>query len=369
MFHVKHPSRVERWLLGNAPPELLDSARALYERMPRQRGAQLPFVDVPYDACREEHWADAARIADYVAYAPEGARRVLDVGPGDGWPALPVAAARPDLEVVGVDPSPLRTRVCSANGGRLGLANARFLTADAAALPFADGAIELVTAASSLEEAADPEAVLAELRRVLRPGGVLRASYQNWRLPALEIESVLLWDGVDATSRSVRLYSYVRRLQDPPLERRYTLELPAEGEPARLHQAALEASAAGRRAYGETLLTPPLGVGLLERLVPYARGITVVETATLDDGVAAGGARAGRVRRGAGDRAPRGAGAIRRAGADRERRGRGARACIRGLDAGPRRGGRGAAGRGHGRRQAVAARCASGRLSALRISV
>ena len=277
MFHVKHPSRVERWLLGNAPPELLDSARALYERMPRQRGGQLPFVDVPYDACREEHWADAARIADYVAYAPEGARRVLDVGPGDGWPALPVAVARPDLEVVGVDPSPLRTRVCSANGGRLGLANARFLTADAAALPFADGAIELVTAASSLEEAADPEAVLAELRRVLRPGGVLRASYQNWRLPALEIESVLLWDGVDATSRSVRLYSYVRRLQDPPLERRYTLELPAEGEPARLHQAALEASAAGRRAYGETLLTPSLGVELLERLVPYARGITVVE--------------------------------------------------------------------------------------------
>ena len=74
--------------------------------MPRQRGGQLPFVDLPYDARRAEHWADAARVADYVAHAaahaPAGASRVLDVGPGDGWPALPIAAARPDLAVVGV---------------------------------------------------------------------------------------------------------------------------------------------------------------------------------------------------------------------------------------------------------------------------
>ena len=277
MFHVKHPSRVERWLLENAPPEQLDSAAALYERMPRQRGGQLPFVDVPYDPRREEHWADRARIADYLAHAQPGARRVLDVGPGDGWPALPMAAARPDLEVIGVDPSPLRTRVCSANAARLGLGNARFVTANAARLPLAEGSCDLVTAASSLEEAADPEAVLAELRRVLRPDGILRASYQNWRLEAPEIESALLWEGLGLDGRPARFSSYVRRLQEPSIERRWTLELPAEGEPARVHQAALEAAASGRRAYGETLLMPALGVELLERLLPYARRSTVVE--------------------------------------------------------------------------------------------
>ena len=283
-----HASQVERWLLANAPPEPLDSARALYERMPRQRDGQLSFVDVPYDPRREDHWADAARIADYLAHlahaspaSPPHAPRLLDIGPGDGWPALPMAAARPDAEVLGVDPSPRRTRACSANAARLGLANARFATADAAALPLADGSLDLVTAASSLEEAAQPEAVFAELRRVLRPGGALRASYQNWRLPAPEVESVLLWAGVDAASRPIRLYTYVRRLQDPPLERRYTLELPAEGEAARLHQQALEAAALGRRAYGETLLAgavaSSLGVELLERLAPHARRSTVVE--------------------------------------------------------------------------------------------
>ena len=286
MPSLVHPSPVERWLLANAAPEPLDSARALYERMPRQRDGQLPFVDVPYDPRREDHWADAARIADYLAHIPPHARthralRVLDVGPGDGWPSLPMAADRPDAEVLGVDPSPRRARACSANAARLGLANARFVTADAAALPLADGSVDLVTAASSLEEASAPEAVLAELRRVLRPGGALRASYQNWRLPAPEVESVLLWDGVDAASQPIRLYSYVRRLQDPPLERRYTLELPAEGEAARLHQQALEAAALGRRAYGETLLAgtvaPALGVELLARLAPHARRSTVVE--------------------------------------------------------------------------------------------
>ena len=276
-------SRIERWLLAHAPPERLDSARGLYERTPRWRGGQLPSVDVPLDPRREEHWADAARVADYLAHAPPPGRaaRVLDIGPGDGWPALPMAAARPDLEVVGADPSPRRTRACAANAARLGIANARFVTADAVALPLACRSVSLVTAASSLEEAADPGAALAEALRVLRPGGPLRASYQDWRLPAPAIESVLLEEGEDGGRRPVRLYAYVRRLREPPLERRYALELPAEGEAARLHQRALEAAAAGRRAWGETLLAPPLtpalGVPLLERLAPLARRSTLVE--------------------------------------------------------------------------------------------
>ncbi len=282
---IAHPSKIERWLLDHASPQPLDSAHALYELMPRQRGGQLPFVDVPYDARRDEHWADAARIADYVAHAPEGGRRVLDIGPGDGWPALPIAAARPDLEVIGVDPAAQRTRVCAANAMRLGIANASFVTGDAVALPFAGASFDLITAASALEEVADAGAVFAELRRVLRDGGVLRASYQDWRLAASEIETALLWDGVAGQSTPeatpLRLYTYVHRIQHPAVERRWTLELPAEGEAAELHQRALVASAAGRRAYGETLLTSALaqdlGVPFLERLAPLALRCSVVE--------------------------------------------------------------------------------------------
>ena len=55
-------------------------------------------------------------------------RVVVDIGPGDGWPSIPLAAALPDAVVVGVEPSPRRAGVCAANAGRLGVVNASFVT-------------------------------------------------------------------------------------------------------------------------------------------------------------------------------------------------------------------------------------------------
>jgi hypothetical protein len=110
---------------------------------------------------------------------------------------------------------------------------------------------------------------------VLRPGGVLRASYQLWRLPAPELETVALWEGVRGL-----LYIYSRRLAEPALERRYVLEVPAAGPAAQAHREALIAAADAPRAYGETLLVEgsPLGVPLLERLAPFATRSRMVET-------------------------------------------------------------------------------------------
>jgi ubiquinone/menaquinone biosynthesis C-methylase UbiE len=263
---------VERWLLANLAPQRLESARGLYELMPLQRDGQLPFVDVRYDAYSEAHWAEATRIADYVAHLPVGGTRILDIGPGDGWPSLPVAAAVPGADIVGIDPSPTRVAVSTANGRRLGLANAHFVTGDGTQLPFATSSFDLVIAASSIEEADDGAAVLAEAARVLKPGGVLRASYQNWRLEAPDLESVLLWEG-----RGTLLYTYVRRRQTPPIERRYTLVLPHEGPAAEVHERALIAAANGTRFYGETLLSLELGVPLLEALAPHVVRSTLVE--------------------------------------------------------------------------------------------
>ena len=274
-------TEVERWLRDHATPERLESARALYELMPSQSDRQLPFVYEPYDARSEAHWAAAAQVADFAAHIPEHAARVLDVGPGDGWPALPLAAARPDLAVAGVDPSPRRAAACTGNARRLGLPNACFVTADAARLPFAGASFDGVVASKSLEEAGDPDAVFAELARVLRPAGVLRVDYQRWRLPAPQLETVLLWAGRSGGGRRrALLYTYARRVQDPPIERRYTLVLPADGEAERLHADALLTAAQAPRAYGETLLEGPwaaLGVPLLRRLAPLASRSTVVE--------------------------------------------------------------------------------------------
>jgi SAM-dependent methyltransferase len=268
---------VERWLAEHAPPERLESARGIYELMPSQSDRTLADVYVPVDARNSAHWSDLARIADYAARVPEGARWVLDVGPGDGWPSLPLAQARTEITVVGLDPSPVRARVCAENAARLGIENTRFLVGDADRLPFGDASLDAVVAASSLEEATDPDAVIAELARVLRPGGVLRISYQDWRLPAPELETVMLWDGVQPEVGRVLLYTYVRRVQLPGLERRYTLVLPVTPEVEAAHREGLVRVASARRVYGETLLEDGLGVPLLERLALHALRSTVVE--------------------------------------------------------------------------------------------
>ena len=264
---------LERRWFTIAPPEATDAARAVYQRTRLWTSGNLPAVDVPYDPGREDHWAAAARVADYAAALPT-ARTVIDIGPGDGWPSIPLAEALPDTRVIGIDPASRRTQVCTANAGRLSVTNASFITASADALPVASGSVDLVTAAASLEETPRPEAVFAEIARVLRQGGVLRASYQVWRLPAPEIETVALTEAVDGL-----LYVYACRSQSPARERRYLLLLPSDGAAAEIHREALIASAEEPRAYGETRLRPgsPIGAPLLERLAPLARASMVVE--------------------------------------------------------------------------------------------
>lgn len=268
---------MERAWADLAPPRWVDSARAIYELLPFQRYRQLPFVDLPYDPRREEHWADAARIADFASWLPppeDGARpaTILDVGPGDGWPSIPLAAARPDARVIGLEPAPRRTEVCATNARRLGVANARFVTGDATAPPLADGSVDLITASYSLEESADPPRAMRALRAVLRPGGILRVAYQRWQLPEPELESVALLEGATGL-----LFQYARRVQQPSVERRYTLLVPAAGPAADLLRDALIASAEAPRILGETQLDEAFGRDLLTQLAPHALDSLAVE--------------------------------------------------------------------------------------------
>lgn len=91
-------------------------------------------------------------------------RRVLEIGCGTGAFAARVAAALPEAEVVAVDQS---ARLVELTAGR-GL-EAR--VADAQDLPFADDSFDVVAALWMLYHVPDLHRALAEVRRVLRPGG------------------------------------------------------------------------------------------------------------------------------------------------------------------------------------------------------
>lgn len=97
--------------------------------------------------------------------------RVLEVGCGTGA-VTRLLAGRPGVaEAVGVDPSPVF--VAKAVELAAGLGNASFEEGDGRALRFGDGGFDVVVCHTVLCHVPEPERVLAEALRVLRPGGTL----------------------------------------------------------------------------------------------------------------------------------------------------------------------------------------------------
>jgi ubiquinone/menaquinone biosynthesis C-methylase UbiE len=129
-------SRHSTYIHGTEPPE----QERLAELNRLTNDTFLAFLDVPVHA------------------------RVLEVGSGLGILAGEIAKVS-RRRVVGVELS--AAQIASAAG----VSGAAFVQADAHALPFAGGAFDLVFARYLLEHVRDPQAVLAEMRRVLRPGG------------------------------------------------------------------------------------------------------------------------------------------------------------------------------------------------------
>jgi SAM-dependent methyltransferase len=95
-----------------------------------------------------------------------GAGRVLDVGTGEGQVARLAAAAPISARVVGVDPTWAQLGAARAKGG-----GPVYVRATAAPLPFPDASFDAVVACLVFEHVDDAASALAEVGRVLCPGG------------------------------------------------------------------------------------------------------------------------------------------------------------------------------------------------------
>jgi demethylmenaquinone methyltransferase/2-methoxy-6-polyprenyl-1,4-benzoquinol methylase len=103
------------------------------------------------------------RLAALAAPAP--AQVIVDLAGGTGDVAARMAG--PDREVIVVDPSEPMMEVGRARGH----AHVQWRVGTGERMPFADASVDTVTIAFGIRNVTRIEAALAEVRRVLRPGG------------------------------------------------------------------------------------------------------------------------------------------------------------------------------------------------------
>lgn len=112
--------------------------------------------------------------ADFFLPALSPHSDVLDVGCGDG--ALSIGLAAVARHVTAVDAAPDEFAAAQEHAASHEIKNVEFVRADATALQFADDSFDACLCHSVLEAVDDPLAVLEEISRVLKPGGVLGAA-------------------------------------------------------------------------------------------------------------------------------------------------------------------------------------------------
>src|SRR6185503_14640817 len=94
---------------------------------------------------------------------------VADIGTGTGW-LLPVLAGH-FRRVLSVDPAPAMLACARQRVLERGATNVEFQHGDLGRLPIGDAACDLAIACLVLHHVEVPAAALAELYRVVRPGG------------------------------------------------------------------------------------------------------------------------------------------------------------------------------------------------------
>lgn len=140
------------------------SDQEIKQRVQEQFGATAQsYVTSPGHA----HGDDLARMLELAS--PRGDEHMLDIATGGGHTALAFA---PHVQsVVASDLTPEMLAAAEAFIRGRGVDNVRFERADAEALPFADASFDLVTTRIAPHHFPNPARYVAEVARVLRPGG------------------------------------------------------------------------------------------------------------------------------------------------------------------------------------------------------
>ena len=113
------------WILVNVELRQSSPVVAIYDRMESQSGESLPVIYEPFDGRWRSHFLGRGQILDYAVSVGDG--RILDFGPGDGWPSLLIAPMALTCARATPSASDRERQFCSCPTGRILVLLGRFL--------------------------------------------------------------------------------------------------------------------------------------------------------------------------------------------------------------------------------------------------
>jgi ubiquinone/menaquinone biosynthesis C-methylase UbiE len=125
----------------------------------------------------------AERNAAFLLPHLEAGMRLLDAGCGPGSITIGLAEAVAPGEVIGIDANAAALNTARTLAADHGCSNVRFEAGDVYALHFDDASFDAAFVHAVLQHLDDPLAALVELRRVIKPGGVIGvadADHDGW---------------------------------------------------------------------------------------------------------------------------------------------------------------------------------------------
>lgn len=143
-------------------------------------------------AVERDRFAQQAWTKEYFDYAGFGGKKVLEIGIGQGSDLMQFARAGAECHGVDITDNHLEL---TARNFRLQGKKADLRKADATRLPFSDNTFDCIYSFGVIHHIPEAERVLAEVHRVLKPGGkVMLGLYYKWsayHLKLLVVQGIL----------------------------------------------------------------------------------------------------------------------------------------------------------------------------------
>ena len=176
------------------------------------------------------------------ALGPQPGDEVLDVGCGPGFYVVDILdVVGANGSVTGVDASAAMLAIAGRKAGDR--PNVRLLEGEATRLPVGDASVDRAISVQVFEYLSDVDAALAELMRVVRPGGRIVVWDIDW--------STLSWHSSDAERMARMVAAWDRHLADPVLPRTLLASLHRAGfTDARRQAHAFTAESMDSEAFG-----------------------------------------------------------------------------------------------------------------------